>query len=86
MYISKYDVRSTTGHESAACVSLQERLGRPLLWLACRHHVGEVVLTHVWDALRIEVSKAPDVTVFVRYCGTSITQVTAGAYLYRKLS
>ena len=62
---------TSSGSETAACVSLQERLGRPLLWVACRHHVGEVLLTHVWDALRIEVSKAPDVTVFVRYCGMS---------------
>ena len=67
MYISKYDLRSTTGHESAACVSLQERLGRPLLWLACRHHVGERVLHHVWEALAIEVSKSPEVVVFQRY-------------------
>lgn len=58
---------ASTGHESAACVSLQAVLGRPLLWLACRRHVGEVVLKHVWRALKIEVSKSPEVTLFQRY-------------------
>ena len=59
-------LRSSTGHETAGCVSVQERLGRPLLWLGCRHHVGEVLLTHVWNALDIEVSKGPEVSVFQR--------------------
>lgn len=57
---------SNTGHVTAACVSIQQRLGRGLLWSACRHHVGEVVLSHVFDDLQIEASKSPDVTLFTR--------------------
>jgi len=57
---------SNTGHVSAACVTIQQRLGRALLWSACRHHVGEVVLSHVFDDLEIEASKSPDVTLFTR--------------------
>ena len=56
----------SSGHKSAACVALQERLKRPLLWLACRHHVGEVVVGHVWEDLRVEVAKGPDVSIFQR--------------------
>lgn len=37
---------SNTGHVSAACISIQEKLGRALLWSPCRHHIGEVVLNH----------------------------------------
>ena len=51
---------------TAACICLQDRLNRPLLWLACRHHVGEVVLTHVWEDLGVEGSKGPKVSIFVR--------------------
>jgi hypothetical protein len=58
---------SNTGHVSAACVTIQQRLGRALLWSACRHHVGEVILSHVFTDLNIEASKSPDVTLFARY-------------------
>ena len=58
---------ANTGHKTAGCVAVQETLDRHLLWFACRHHVGEIILTHVWDALNIEVSKKPEVTVFERF-------------------
>lgn len=58
---------SNTGHMTAACVTIQQRLGRALLWSACRHHVGEVILSHVFDDLKIETSKSPEITVFVRF-------------------
>jgi len=58
---------SNTGHVSAACVSLQQSLGRALLWSACRHHVGEVILTQVFDDLHIEVSRSPEYTVFSKF-------------------
>ena len=45
---------------------MQKSLGRPLLWAACRHHIGEVILTCVWEVLCIEVSKSPDITLFDR--------------------
>lgn len=57
---------ANTGHLTAACISIQDKLQRQLLWCACRHHVGEVILTHVWDALKIETSKSPDVSIFTR--------------------
>ena len=58
---------SNTGSQTAACVTLQNQLNRPLLWYACRHHVGEVVLTHVWNALNVEVSKNPEINLFIRF-------------------
>ena len=58
---------SNTGHISAACVTIQQRLNRALLWSACRHHVGEVILSHVFTDLQIEASKSPDITLFVRF-------------------
>ena len=44
---------SNTGHVTAACVAIQAKLGRALLWCACRHQVGEVILTHAFDRLNI---------------------------------
>jgi hypothetical protein len=58
---------SNTGHKTAACIALQQATGRALLWTACRHHVGEVILTHVWDCLKIETSSGPDILLFKRF-------------------
>jgi hypothetical protein len=57
---------SNTGHVSAACIKIQESLSRGLLWSGCRHHVGEVILSHVFEDLKVETSKSPDVMVFSR--------------------
>lgn len=58
---------ANTGHVTAACVSIQSRLDKALLWSGCRHHVGEVILSHVFEDLKIEASKSPEVSVFQRF-------------------
>jgi len=57
---------ANTGHLSAACIAIQEKLQRAVLWSGCRHHIGEVLLSHVFNDLKIEASKSPDITVFTR--------------------
>ena len=37
-----------------------------LLWSACRHHVGELIIGQIFTDLKIEVSRSPEVTVFLR--------------------
>ena len=64
IHILNLFLHTLAGHISAACVSLQERLNRSLLWLARRHHVGEIMLAHVWEDLGVEVSKGPEVSIF----------------------
>ena len=56
-----------TGHVTAACISVQKKLEHALFWSACSHHIGEVILYHVFDDLKIEDSKSPDVTLFKRF-------------------
>ena len=48
-------------------VLLQEKLDKALLWCACRKHVGEVLLTKAWDALNVEASRSPEISVFLRF-------------------
>ena len=68
MYVMVFDTTaSNTGHKTAACISIQRVLDTPLLWLACRHHIGEVVLGKVWDALGVECSKSPKITIYQRF-------------------
>lgn len=58
---------SNTGHLTAACICVQEKLGRALLWSGCRHHVGEIILAQIFKDLKIETSKSPDIAVFLRF-------------------
>ena len=58
---------SNTGAQTAACVALQNTISKPLLSFACRHHVGEVILGQVWDVMKIEVSKSPEIQIFQRF-------------------
>lgn len=58
---------SNTGHLSAACIKIQEKLSCYLLWSACRHHIGEVILSQIFKDLKLEASKSLDVTLFIRY-------------------
>ena len=51
----------------ASPITIQHQLGRALLWSACRHHVGEIIFTHVFQDLRTEPSKSPEVTLFSKF-------------------
>ena len=58
---------ANTGHLTAACISIQDGLDKAMLWSACRHHVGERILVEVFESLKIEASKSPDVSIFKRF-------------------
>jgi hypothetical protein len=40
---------SNTGEHNGACVLLEEKIGRNLLHLACRHHVLELIVGAVFE-------------------------------------
>ena len=42
---------SNTGINSGSCVLLQQLLNRQLLWLACRHHIPELILKAAFQSL-----------------------------------
>ena len=52
---------------TAACVSVQERLNKKLLWLPCRHHIGERILLHVFKSLDIEDTSGPRSPMFSKF-------------------
>ena len=58
---------SNRGHVTATCVNIQQALVRPLIWAACRHHIGEVIPAPVFNDLKIETPKPPEVSVFNRF-------------------
>lgn len=54
------------GPWSGACVLLQQKMQRDLLFLACRHHILELVLRNVYEEY-MGKSKLPEVELFNRF-------------------
>ena len=57
---------SNTGLKNGACTFLEDSVGQELAWVACRHHVMEVVLASVFNTL-FGASRGPDVAMFKRF-------------------
>lgn len=57
---------SNTGLKSGACTLLEEKLGRTLLNLACRHHVLELLAKAAFDNC-FGSSTSPNVPMFEKF-------------------
>lgn len=55
-----------TGRHNGACVLLEQKMQKDMLWLACRHHILEIVLEAVVMS-SIGPSKSPDTAIFKRF-------------------
>lgn len=64
-----------TGRLNGVCVGLENRLGRELNWLACRHHVMEIILSKAFT-ICCGPSNSPDIPLFKRFkaCWDAITR------------
>ena len=57
---------SNTGVYSGACVLLEQKLGKNLVSLACRHHIMELIVAKVFDTL-MGPSSGPNIKLFQRF-------------------
>ncbi|KAL4150130.1 hypothetical protein QTP88_003964 [Uroleucon formosanum] len=57
---------SNTGRLKGACILLEQKLEREILYLLCRHHILEVVLRNAFE-IKIDIASAPDVPIFKRF-------------------
>ncbi|KAG0721650.1 hypothetical protein GWK47_046059 [Chionoecetes opilio] len=57
---------ANTGAINGACTILQQNIGRPLVSLACRHHVHELVLEKAFSTC-LGSSSGPEITIFSRF-------------------
>ena len=55
-----------TGLRSGVCVLLEQKMEKDMLWLACRHHIMEIMLSAVVDQL-LAPSSGPDIQLFKRF-------------------
>ena len=58
---------SNTGHRSGACSILEEKLGKDLPFLACHHHIMELVVGAAFEKTSIGVSTGPEILLFKRF-------------------
>lgn len=58
---------SNTGRLNGACVLLEQKLEKELLFFACRHHVYELVLKNVFETKIPQVTSSPDIPLFKKF-------------------
>ena len=54
------------GADKGTCGRLEQFLSKPLLYLACRHHIYELILRSVIETVWPGIN-SPNITVFVRF-------------------
>ena len=57
---------SNTSHHQGACVLIEQMLSKDLLYLACRHHVMELIFGAAFDHV-LSGSSGPDIAIFKRF-------------------
>lgn len=58
---------SNTGRFKGACVQLEQKFDRELLFFACRHHVYELVLKSAFECKLSENKVGPEVNLFKKF-------------------
>jgi hypothetical protein len=57
---------SNTGRKNGACVLIEQKLGKDLLYLPCRHHIFELVLEAV-ISVTVTPSASPEILIFKKF-------------------
>ena len=58
---------SNTGRYSGACIIIEREIKKNLLYLACRHHILEIILAAVFKESMGGISSGSDVAIFKRF-------------------
>ena len=58
---------SNTGCRNGACVLLEQKLEKELLYFACRHHIHEIILEAVFSACMRVPTSGPELQLFKRF-------------------
>jgi len=57
---------SNTGRINGACTLFEQHLGRNVLYLACRHHIHEIMLEEAFS-ITMGPSSGPDILLFIKF-------------------
>lgn len=61
-----YTTSSDTGHNSSACVILEQKLKKEILSLACGHHIMELIISNVFEVC-MRAAYSPEVALLKRF-------------------
>lgn len=70
---------TNTGYNKGAAHYIEQKLGRKLIYLACRHHLLEIIPKHLFDKL-IEKSSSPDLGALCKRFETSWPNIDQTAF------
>lgn len=57
---------ANTGRRNGACILLEQKMDKDMLWLACRHHILEIMLGAVFSQA-FGASTGPDTLIFKKF-------------------
>jgi len=57
---------TNTGSKNGACTFIEHLLDQVMSWVACRHHIMELVLASIFQSL-FRPTRGPDVAIFKRF-------------------
>ncbi|CAI6359106.1 unnamed protein product [Macrosiphum euphorbiae] len=72
---------SNTGKNKGSCVIFERKLGKNLFWLACRHHIFELVIGAAFQAVLPSATTGPDNRIFVRF-QSYWSEIVQSTYIY----
>ena len=58
---------SNTGIHTGACTLIEKQLHKNLMYLACRHHMHEIIVSDVFKCCFVPTSGGPDVLLLKRF-------------------
>jgi hypothetical protein len=59
-------IASNTGHLNGVCVLLEQHLEKDMLYLMCRHHIFELVLSCVFEE-KFGITSGPNIPLFKKF-------------------
>jgi len=60
-------IASNAGRLNGACVLLEQKIGKNVLFLTYRHHIFEIILQAVFIEAKFAPSSGPDIPLFKRF-------------------
>lgn len=58
---------SNTGIRNGACKIIEDKLGKPLIGLACRHHIIRLIVSNVFKCTMEQKTSGPEICIFQKF-------------------
>lgn len=66
-FLSFDTTAANTGIRNGACQLIAKKMKKPLIWLACRHHVFELIVACAFSATVEKNTLGPEIVIFQKF-------------------